>query len=154
MKRLFLLVATVFILACPVPETQAQAQEVFRWEGLAIITAAGVRHPFRVEIADTSLKRAQGLQWRESLASGNGMLFDFETPQPVFMWMKNTYLTLDMIFIAADGRILNIARETTPQSLAVIASAAPARGVLEILGGQAERLGINKGDRVKHRIFE
>ena len=156
MKRFIGLVITVFTLAlaAPLSVLGAEGQETFRWEDLTIVTAAGARYPFRVEIADTSLKRAQGLQWRKSLAPENGMMFDFKSPQPVFFWMKNTYVPLDMIFIAADGRIINIARETTPKSLDVIPSAAPARAVLEIPGGQAGRLGIAKGDRVLHRIFE
>ena len=156
MKRFLGLVATVFILALPAPLSVpgAEAQETFLWEDLVVITKAGGRHPFRVEIADTPLKRAQGLQGRESLSPGAGMLFDFKSPQPVFFWMKNTLMPLDMIFIGANGLIINIARQTTPLSLAAIASAQPARAVLEILGGQAKRLGIVKGDRVEHRIFE
>ena len=152
MKRFLRLVITVFILALPAP--RAEAQETFRWEDLTVVTGAGGRHPFRVEIADTPSKRAQGLQWRESLSPGTGMLFDFKSPQPVFFWMKNTSVPLDMIFIGANGLIINIARQTTPLSLAVIPSAEPARAVLEILGGQAKRLGIVKGDRVEHPIFE
>ena len=152
MKRFLRLVVTVFILTLPAP--RAEAQEIFNWEDLAVVTGTGGRHPFRVEIADTPSKRAQGLQGRESLSPGTGMLFDFKSPQPVFFWMKNTPVPLDMIFIGAKGRIINIARQTTPLSLAVIPSAEPARAVLEILGGQAKRLGIVKGDRVEHRIFE
>ena len=156
MKRFLGLVATVFILALPAPLSVpgAEAQETFLWEDLVVITKAGGRHPFRVEIADTPLKRAQGLQGRESLSPGAGMLFDFKSPQSVFFWMKNTPVPLDMIFIGANGLIINIARQTTPLSLAAIASAQPARAVLEILGGQAKRLGIVKGDRVEHRIFK
>ncbi len=152
MKRLLFLVATVFILAAA--SFEAGSQETFRWGNLTIVTASGARHPFRVEVADTDLKRAQGLQWRKSLSAETGMLFDFHKPQPVFFWMKNTFVALDMIFIAGDGRIINIARETTPQSLTVIPSKAPARAVLEIAGGLAKRLGITKGDGVEHRIFE
>ncbi len=161
MKRFLRLVITVFILALPAPLSGlgAEAQETFRWEDLVIVTKAevtgtGGRHSFRVEIADTPSKRAQGLQGRESLSPGTGMLFDFKSPQPVFFWMKNTPVPLDMIFIGANGRIINIARRTTPLSLTVIPSAEPARAVLEIPGGQAGRLGIVKGDRVEHRIFE
>ncbi len=156
MKLFLRLVITVFILASPAPLSVpgAEAQETFRWEDLTVITAQGTRHPFRVEIADTPSKRSQGLQWRKNLAPENGMLFDFKSPQPANFWMKNTSVSLDIIFIGANGRIINIARRTTPLSLAVIPSAGPARGVLEILGGQAKRLGIAKGDRVEHRIFE
>ncbi len=160
MKRFLRLVIIVFILALPAPlsipgaVSGAEAQETFIWEDIAVITKAGGRHPFRVEIADTPSKRAQGLQGRKSLSPGAGMLFDFKSPKPLFFWMKNTPVSLDMIFIGANGLIINIARQTTPLSLAVIPSAAPALAVLEIVGGQAGRLGIVKGDRVSHRIFE
>jgi uncharacterized membrane protein (UPF0127 family) len=156
MKYFSWLVITVFILILPAPlfVPGAEAQETFNWEDLVVVTKAGGRHPFRVEIADTPSKHSQGLQGRESLSPGAGMLFDFKSPQSVFFWMKNTLVPLDMIFIGANGLIINIARQTTPLSLAVIPSAEPARAVLEILGGQAGRLGIVKGDRVAHRIFE
>ncbi len=76
------------------------------------------------------------------------MLFDFQRAVPVAMWMKNTFIPLDMLFIAADGRIVNIARRTVPQSLETIPSAAPVRWVLELNAGAAARLGIRAGDRV------
>ncbi|MBI2587008.1 MAG: DUF192 domain-containing protein [Rhodospirillales bacterium] len=119
-----------------------------------IVTASGNRYPFRVELARTPDERAQGLQGRKALAADAGMLFDFEASQPVAMWMKDTYVSLDMIFIAANGRIVNIARDTTPQSLAVLESAAPVKGVLEVKAGTTARLGIRPGDRVFHKIFE
>ena len=81
------------------------------------------------------------------------MLFDFHDPRPVAFWMKNTLIPLDMIFIAADGRIINIAQNTRPYSLDPVPSAAPALAVLEIGGGLSAELGIEPGDRVLHRIF-
>jgi len=123
------------------------------FRSLEVVSKSGV-HVFSVEIADTPEKRTQGLMFVKHLPDGQGMLFDFGTPKPAYMWMKDTFVSLDMIFIAADGRILNIARRTTPQSLDAISSAGPAKGVLEILGGLAGRLGINAGDRVEHRMFE
>ncbi|NQV83258.1 MAG: DUF192 domain-containing protein [Rhodospirillales bacterium] len=131
----------------------AQTGETFRWDTLTIVTGAGERHAFRVEVAETPRQRVQGLQLRANLKPDTGMLFDFETVQPVAMWMKNTFVSLDMLFIAADGRILNIAPNTTPLSLATIASAGPVRGVLEIRGGTSAQLGINTGDRVQYPIF-
>ena len=86
--------------------------------------------------------------------SDAGMLFDFQTVEPVPMWMKNTYVPLDMLFIAADGRILNIARDTAPLDLTPIPSAGLVRGVLEIRAGTTVKLGIKAGDRVSHRIFQ
>ena len=92
--------------------------------------------------------------YRRKLAPDAGMLFDYKTPQRVSMWMKNTFIPLDMIFIAADGRIVNIAERTVPQSKTVISSQGKIRGVLEINGGTVARLGIKPGDRVRHPIFE
>lgn len=122
-------------------------------ETLTIDTAGGpVR--FDVEIADDYAERERGLMFRETLADDHGMLFDFERPQRVSFWMRNTMISLDIIFIGADGRILNIAERATPYSEDDIPSAGPALGVLEIRGGRAAELGIRPGDRVRHRIFE
>lgn len=119
---------------------------------LEVVTAKG-RHAFQVEFVDTDATRARGLMHRKSLAPDRGMLFDFKTERPVAFWMKNTLIPLDMIFIRADGRILSIARNTTPLSEAPVPSGGPVRSVLEIPGGRAAQLGILPGDRVLHRIF-
>ena len=119
---------------------------------LTVVGTAG-SHRFRVELVDDDRSRARGLMFRRSLPADGGMLFDFGVPLPVYMWMKNTYIALDMIFIAPDGRIVNIARGTTPESLAIIESAGPVRAVLEVPAGTAARLGIWPGDKVEHRIF-
>ena len=81
------------------------------------------------------------------------MLFDFGNPQPVSMWMKNTYISLDMLFIRSDGSIAYVAENTVPQSLDVIGVREPVRGVLELAGGTAKRMGLRAGDLVYHRIF-
>ncbi|MBS7545062.1 DUF192 domain-containing protein [Ancylobacter oerskovii] len=109
---------------------------------------------FEVEIAVTADERAKGLMYRTELAPNSGMLFDFAVPQPVYMWMKNTYLPLDMLFIRADGRIARIAADTTPLSTRTIESGEPVRGVLELPAGTAKARGIAVGDRVRHRFFE
>ena len=136
------------------PARGAEAGGPFAWSELTIVTAQGKRHRFRVEVVATPGDRAQGLQGRKRLDSDAGMLFAYAAPGPVVMWMKNTFIPLDMIFIAADGRIANIARDTEPQSLAFIESAGPVKGVLEVRAGTSARLGIRKGDRVLHRNFE
>jgi uncharacterized membrane protein (UPF0127 family) len=82
------------------------------------------------------------------------MLFDYDPPQPVAFWMKNTFISLDIIFIDGDGRILNIAENTTPLSLERLRSAGEVRGVLEINGGLSAKLGIKPGDKVRHELFE
>jgi hypothetical protein len=120
---------------------------------LTVETARG-RFEFTVEVADTGARRVQGLQGRRTLKTNAGMLFDFQTPQMVSMWMKDTYLPLDMIFIGADGVVLNVAEETVPHSLIPITSAGKALAVLEVNAGTARRLGIRPGDRVYHSIFD
>jgi uncharacterized membrane protein (UPF0127 family) len=117
-----------------------------------IASKSGV-HSFAVEMATTDAERARGLMYRKSLPTGHGMLFDFERDQHVSMWMKNTYISLDMIFIRSDGRILSIAERTEPLSERVIGSGGPVRAVLEVIGGTARKLGIASGDLVAHPMF-
>jgi uncharacterized membrane protein (UPF0127 family) len=121
-------------------------------ETLEIASSTGV-HPFAVEMAETDEERARGLMFRKEVPEGKGMLFDFKAEQPVAFWMKNTYVSLDMIFIKADGRILSIAENTEPLSERGVPSGGPVRGVLEVVAGTAKKLGIKPGDRVAHRIF-
>ena len=127
----------------------AHAQSLERVE---IVTRAGV-HVFDVEFANTPEERSKGLMFRRELPQGRGMLFDFGAEGPVAMWMKNTYVSLDMLFIRADGTIARIAENTVPHSEATIQSGPPVKAVLEVVAGTAKRLGIAPGDRVAHRIF-
>ncbi|WP_296515156.1 DUF192 domain-containing protein [Rhodopseudomonas sp.] len=119
---------------------------------LEIVTKSGVQI-FSVEMATTEQEKETGLMYRKELADGHGMLFDFSPEQPVTMWMKNTFIPLDMIFIRADGRISRIAEDTVPQSLKTIPSGPPAKGVLEVIAGTARKYGIVPGDRVAHPLF-
>ena len=121
-------------------------------EPLEIVTKGGVR-VFNVEVAVTPEQHAVGLMNRRQVPAGTGMLFDFGEPQMTVMWMKDTYVPLDMLFFAADGTILKIAEDTTPLSLQPIMSPAPVKAVLEVVAGTARRQGIVPGDRVGHRIF-
>ena len=121
-------------------------------ERLEIATKSGPRL-FQVELATTDDEKSTGLMYRTDLPDGSGMLFDFSPPQLVSMWMKNTPLSLDMIFIQADGRILRIAQNTEPQSTFAIPSGGLVKGVLEVIGGTAKKYGIVPGDRVGHRLF-
>jgi uncharacterized protein len=121
-------------------------------QSLEIVTKNGV-YPFVVEVAQTDAERAKGLMFRRSLPDGRGMLFDFKQEQPVAFWMRNTYVPLDMIFIAGDGRIVSIAENTKPLSEDLIPSRGPVRGVLEVIAGTADRLGIRPGDQVANPIF-
>jgi hypothetical protein len=133
----------------------AQAGQVAHAAGrhtVEIATKRGV-HSFAVELATTDAERSKGLMYRRELPEGRGMLFDFQRDQDVSMWMQNTYISLDMIFIRSDGRILRIAENTTPLSTRVITSGGPVRAVLEVIGGTARKYGIAPGDRVAHPIF-
>jgi uncharacterized membrane protein (UPF0127 family) len=119
---------------------------------LEIATKTGV-HIFTVELADNDAERAKGLMYRKELPEGQGMLFDFHREQDVSFWMQNTYISLDMVFIRGDGRILRIAEHTEPLSTRLIPSGGPVRAVLEVIGGTARKLGIAPGDRVASPIF-
>ena len=140
-------VALIALLAVTV--THAVAAEM---QPLEIVTKSGV-HVFTVEMATTEQERATGLMYRKELAEGRGMLFDFSPEQQVSMWMKNTFIPLDMIFIRSDGRILRIAENTEPHSEKIISSGGLAKGVLEVIGGTARKYGIQPGDRVAHPLF-
>jgi uncharacterized membrane protein (UPF0127 family) len=119
---------------------------------LEIASKSGV-HVFAVEMAATDAERMKGLMYRKSLPVGQGMLFDFKQDQSISMWMKNTYVSLDMIFIRADGTIARIAENTQPLSERIISSGGPVRAVLEVVGGTARKLGLAPGDRVAHAMF-
>lgn len=125
-----------------------------RVEPLEIHTAAGGRHAFTVHVADTAETRGRGLMFVTRLDPDRGMLFDFERPQRIGMWMKNTPLSLDMLFIDAAGRITQVEARTRPFSTDVIDSREAVLAVLEINGGIAAKLGIAVGDRVEHPLFE
>ena len=124
------------------------------FEPLTIVTAGGARHPFMVEVAKTDAERAQGLMYRRSLAADRGMLFDFKKVEPVSMWMQNTYVSLDMLFIRPDGTIARVAADAEPLSTRAIPSGEPVLAVLEVPAGTAARLGVKAGDRVEHPVFK
>jgi uncharacterized protein len=137
----------VLVTLCANPAAQAASIQP-----LEIATKSGVR-VFSVEMATTEEEKQTGLMYRKELADGKGMLFDFSPEQQISMWMKNTYISLDMIFIRADGRILRIAENTEPLSTKIISSGGLARGVLEVAAGTAQKYGIQPGDRVAHPLF-
>ena len=138
-------VAALCLMAVPA----ARAASV---QPLEIVTRNGVQ-VFSVEMATTEQEKETGLMYRKELADGKGMLFDFSPEQQVSMWMKNTYISLDMIFIRADGRILRIAENTEPLSTAIISSGGLAKGVLEVIAGTAKKYGIQPGDHIAHPLF-
>ena len=105
------------------------------------------------EVMTTNGERAKGLMFRRSLPAKSGMLFVYDRPQAATMWMKNTYIPLDMVFIASDGTIKHVHANAVPLSTDAVPSQFPVRAVLEINGGSARLLGIKPGDKVKHPIF-
>ena len=144
----FALFAVVLAVAAGLPKP-ASAQT---FEPLAIETGGGLQ-TFLVEVARDDADRAQGLMYRRTMAPDRGMLFDFARTETVSMWMKNTYLSLDMIFVRPDGIIANVAEHTEPLSTRIVSSSGPVLGVLEVVAGTARRLGIKAGDRVQHPLF-
>ena len=124
-----------------------------RREVLTIETSGGAKK-FDIEVATTSDEKSLGLMFRTSLPDSEGMLFPYTPSQEITMWMKNTYIPLDMVFIRADGVVHRVAVRTEPLSEAVIASNGDVAGVLELAGGAAERLGIKAGDKVLHGHFK
>ena len=130
----------------------AQLLQRFETSTLTIATANGDK-PFTVELAITPSQQEQGLMFRRELAPDAGMLFILPQVQPAVFWMKNTLLPLDMLFIAADGRIADIHERAVPLSEANIVSKVPVKAVLELNGGTVARLGIKPGDVVHHAMF-
>jgi len=120
-----------------------------RVEPVVLVTEDG-RHTINAEIADTPGTRATGLMFRRSLAPDAGMLFIYDAPQNITMWMKNTYISLDMIFADANGTIIRIARNTEPFSSEIVEAGGPAKVVLEVPAGTAQRLQLKRGDRLQH----
>lgn len=122
-------------------------------EPLAITASGGETHHFQVELAKSFQDKARGLMHRESLAADAGMLFVYTREQRQDMWMKNTLIPLDMLFIRRDGRILHVHERAVPGSLETISSRGRVLAVLELRGGTVARLGIKVGDRVRHPAF-
>jgi len=139
------------LLVAFAPAAYAQLQTFPKAE--LTIGSPGGPHKFTVEVATTPGQMEQGLMFRHSLAADAGMIFDYGVPSMGAMWMKNTLIPLDMLFVDQQGRVINIHERAVPGSLEPIAAAAPARAVIELNGGTAARLGIKPGDRVIFPIF-
>ncbi len=131
----------------------AQRSADFEKAPLTFLTESGPV-TITVEVADTPHKRGLGLMFRRSLGEDEGMIFLHERDGPVGMWMKNTYIPLDMIFVRGDGVIHRIEKDTEPFSERTIGSGAPVRAVIEMIAGSADRLGLKPGDRVEYPAFD
>ena len=157
--------ATLFaLLLCAAGIAPARAQGLpdtpplmdlssFPRSALTIHAAGGKGHVFNVWIADTPERQQQGLMFVRDLPPDEGMLFVQQQPRQTGMWMKNTYIPLDMLFIDARGQVVNIFERTVPHSLETIGSQRPVKAVLELRGGEALRRGLRVGDRVDHPAF-
>ncbi len=152
MARLAAAAAAVLVVVVLLIPAAATAAEPARLEPVVVETAQG-RFTFTAEIADTPQLRQRGLMFRHHLAEDRAMLFDWGEVAPIAMWMRNTYVSLDMIFIGADGRVTKVAEATEPLSDTIITSDGPVAAVLEVVAGTAERIGLEPGDRVDHPMF-
>ncbi len=144
LKALFVVLAAALAGAPAFACSEGTAE--FRWQ-------AGEAR-FAIEIADDEGERARGLMFRETMASGAGMLFIYEEPQQVAFWMKNTIIPLDMIFIGADGRVNGVHSMAVPGDLTAIPGPPETLMVLEVNGGLAGRLGLDVGAELRHPRLE
>lgn len=166
MVRMILAGAALVLAACSQGESvgarapaaaasTAEAEARHPVSGLKVIdlvVRGTAEHRFRVELADTVAAQARGLMYRTELGDFEGMIFPSAAPEPRSFWMKNTPLSLDIIFIGPDGRITNIAADTVPYSLDPVPSIGLASAVLELRAGRAAALGIKPGDRVVYTL--
>jgi uncharacterized protein len=160
MKRRYrLALVAALCISSPAITTMAQAPEPtgpqpeLPKEKLTIVTHGGTQHVFNVEMALKQDQQTVGEMFRPTVPEDGGMLFDWGFPRQSQMWMRNTLVSLDMVFINADGTIRAIAENTTPRSLAVIDSRGPVRATLELAAGVTAKLDIRVGDTVKQRVF-
>ena len=160
-KRLFaarsLLAAGFLMAAANVALPQGLAPEplsAFPQSLLAIRTSAGKVVNFKIWEADTPKREEQGMMFIREMDEHTGMLFMFPENKPVSMWMKNTYVSLDLLFLNAQGKIDFIAEKATPRSEAIIGPPTPEFAVLELKGGACEHFGIKVGDKVLHKNFK
>ena len=146
--KLIALVGCLFVLE----SRHAVSDTIFPQSEILIVSKSG-EHKFVVDVATTMAQRQVGLMYRKKMARNRGMMFDFGEEQLIAMWMKNTLIPLDMLFVDKTGRILQIERATTPLSLETIAGRRPAMSVIELNAGLTTELGISEGDQVMHNIF-
>jgi len=147
--KVFRLVSFLLLASTAHAQMPQEPLDRFPKAVLSIYTPDMRRHEFKIWVADIERRREQGLMFVKSLRTDQGMLFIFDTPQVISMWMKNTLIPLDMVFITADGRVESVAANTTPMSESIIRSEGIASAVLELKGGTAAKLKINAGAVVK-----
>jgi uncharacterized membrane protein (UPF0127 family) len=137
-------------------ESSKTYETVFKKEGqLAFINKNNndTMKSIDIEIADNDEKRTQGLMWRRSIPDSVGMLFIFEQERPLSFWMKNTYISLDIVFVNKASEIVTIQNNTVPQSELSIPSNKPAQYAIEVIAGFCNKYKIKKGDKIKYRLI-
>ena len=161
LRRRFLaartLLAAGLLLAASAALPQGAAPEplsAFPQSLLAIRTSSGKVVNFKIWEADTPKREQQGMMFIREMDEHTGMLFMFPENKPVTMWMKNTYVSLDLVFLNAQGKIDYIAANATPKSEAIIGPPTPEFAVLELKGGACESFGVKVGDKVLHKNFK
>jgi len=152
-KALAMLLLVTGLVGGRLPLSVPQARAAETLQRLEIASANGP-HVFQIELARTVEEREKGLMFRRYMPKDRGMLFDFGSPEMAAMWMENTYLPLDMLFIRADGVVARVETHTEPMSRRVIASGEPVLGVLELNAGVCDELGIKAGDKVINPMFK
>jgi uncharacterized protein len=147
--RAALLLAGASLTVLMTAPLEAKMQQDRLW----LLTGPGQETPIDVEIAAEPKEKELGLMFRTDLAQGTGMLFPYGVPREITMWMHNTYIPLDMVFIRADGVVHRIEERAEPLSDRIISSEGPVAAVLELPGGEAKRIGLKPGDRVRNTAY-
>jgi uncharacterized protein len=148
------LAAFLGILGSELMPGKADGTIVFPHSRMEILRTDGSKAAFDIELATTPEQQERGLMFRKNLAPDAGMLFLWPTDEPVSMWMKNTFISLDMLYVAHDGRIAKIIANAVPLDLTPLPSDDPIRAVIEIGGGEAARQNIKTGDKVLFSGFQ
>lgn len=153
--RVLGLLVLCFVAAFASADTQdtAQLDRLFPRSTLKIATPDARLHTFKIWVADNDQRRARGLMFVKQMADDDAMLFIYPQAMRAGMWMKNTFMSLDMLFVAADGKVMHVVENTEPQSLKTIDSTTEVIAVIELKAGTAKRLRIAKGARVMHDLF-
>ncbi|MBI36305.1 MAG: hypothetical protein CL568_01800 [Alphaproteobacteria bacterium] len=149
----FLIVLALFIESTIMPLLGNSGNDITFERSSVVIKGGKEKHKFDVELAFTNIQQSYGLMYRKQLARNEGMLFFYKKEMIATMWMLNTFISLDMIFVDSGGRIIYIYQNATPLSLSKISSGKPVRGVLEVNAGVVEKLGIIVGDQLIHPLF-
>ncbi|MEI9901317.1 MAG: DUF192 domain-containing protein [Hyphomicrobium sp.] len=145
--------AALLLVGALLVQSAAPVDAKMRIDQLSIVAADGRKVPLDVEVAQDPKEKALGLMFRTELGDNQGMLFPYDDTRELSMWMHNTYIPLDMVFIRKDGVIHRIEARAEPLSDRVISSEGEVSAVLELAGGAAARLGIKAGDRVQYPLF-